>query len=78
MRINLPKDAKTQKVWMKKLGITDVRVAKMAVCRDNAAALAVKRIKARNYSGALTAVAVADRMQGVIESTQSMFKGLKF
>jgi hypothetical protein len=77
MKINLPKGAKEQKIWMKNLGITDIRVAKLAVCREQAVELAQKRLKNRDYEGALNAVAVAGRMQATIETTQDLFKGLE-
>ncbi len=56
---------------MKKLGITNIKVAKLAVSRDQAVKIAIKRLKNRQYSEALTAVAVADRMQSSIETMQN-------
>lgn len=77
MKYNLPKTAKEQKAWMKQLGITNIKCAKLAIIRDEQAAVAVKRLAKRDYTGAVNAIRAADRMQAVILSTEEVLKAFK-
>jgi hypothetical protein len=76
-RFNLPRTQAEQKVWMKGLGIKDIRCAKMALVRDHAVDTAIKKLKRRDFKGAVNLIHVADKMQTVIDHTQEMFKVLK-
>jgi hypothetical protein len=74
---NLPKTAKEQRAWMKKLGITDIRCAKLALLRDTSADRAAIKLAKRNYAEAIKLLHLADKMQSVIENTQNMLRALK-
>jgi len=71
MKITLPKSAKEVKVWLKKLGIRRLEVAKMAVYRDSLAAKVMKAVAKRDYDGARYLLELASKAQDCIETNQN-------
>ncbi len=77
MAIVLPKSVKEQKAWMKKLGITHIGCAELAILRDRAAEEAKNALDNRDYQTAVTMASTANGMQSAIEANQTMLKSLK-
>lgn len=76
MRVMLPKSAKEQKAWLKKLGINRMECARTAIYRDSLADKAVKATVKRDYEYAKHLLELAIKSQDCIEQNQNILNAI--